>query len=330
VTECFGLPPSGPRTTTLPGLRSQLRGRLIAVARLVLTFAVFGYLFTRIEVPALAASLERIPTWAALASLSAQLVAVLCGVLRWRVLARSAGALYLPRWSESVRQYLVGMFYNLLPGAVGGDVLRGYETRRYFDESTAVRSVGVVFIERVCGFAGLLVLASSATLARERVNGAVLVYSAIGLSAALLAVFALAIGRRVSARLPAKLARMASSLPALENPLALLTALALSVLVHALVAATGYVVLVALTPVGFAEGMSIFPLGTLAAFFPLTIAGAGARDTALVVLLSEIGVSRADALATSLSMLACGVVVAGIGGIVQLKSKRFADPAPSP
>jgi uncharacterized membrane protein YbhN (UPF0104 family) len=307
------------------GARSKWRASLSVALRVIVTVGVFGYLFTRIDMREVGAAFGRIPAWAAATALGSQCLAVLCGVLRWRVLARAARALYLPSWPECIRQYLVAMFYNLLPGALGGDVLRGYATRKYFEEGAAVRSVGVVFVERVCGFAGLLVLAASATLTRAQANRLVLLYSGLGLCAAFGAVIALALGRRVRDKLPAVLARHAASLPEVESPRALGAALVLSVLTHALLAVTGYSVLVSLTPVSLGDGMSIFPLGTLAAYFPLTIAGAGARDTALVVLLSELGVSRADALATSLSILACSVIVAALGGLVQLRAKAHDD-----
>jgi uncharacterized membrane protein YbhN (UPF0104 family) len=174
----------------------------------------------------------------------------------------------------------------------------------------------------VCGFAGLLVLAAGATLLSPLARSEVLVYSAFGLCAALGAVAALAIGRRISSRLPARIGKLAAALPEIERPGPLAVALALSVFTHVLVAMTGYAVLAALVPsVSFTEGMAIFPLGTLAAYFPLTVAGAGARDTALVVLLSHVGVSRADALATSLSMLACNLLISGIGGLLQLQAR---------
>jgi uncharacterized membrane protein YbhN (UPF0104 family) len=180
--------------------------------------------------------------------------------------------------------------------------------------------VGVVFVERVCGFAGLLVLAALATLASPLGNRLVLIYSGIGLCAALAAVLAVALGPRVSARLPARLGKLAASLPLIEHPAPMAWALLLSVVIHMAVAMTGFMVIESLAPqITFTEGMAVFPLGTLAAFFPLTVAGAGARDTALVILLGNLGVSRADALATSLSMLACNVVVSAIGGLIQLR-----------
>lgn len=299
--------------------RSRLRFALGILARVLVTALVFGYLFSRIDARAVTASVRRIPATAALASVVSLMVAVVTSCVRWRALLRAGGARSLPSWGESIRLYLVAMFYNLLPGAVGGDVYRGYATRQCFADGAAMRSVGVVFVERVCGFAGLLLLAAGATLLSPLADREVLFYSGLGLCAALGVVIALAIGRRISGSLPVRIGNIAAKLPEIE-PLPLVIALVLSVVTHVLVAMTGYAVLAALAPsVGFTEGMAIFPLGTLAAYFPLTVAGAGARDTALVVLLGHLQVARADALATSLSMLACNLLVSGLGGLLQLR-----------
>jgi len=302
--------------------RSKLRLLLGTFARVAVTALVFGYLFSHIDGRAVTDSVSRIPASVALASVGSLLFGVATGVVRWRVLLVAAGARSLPGWLETLRIYFIGLFYNLLPGAVGGDVYRGYATRSCFETGGATRSVGVVFVERVCGFAGLLVLAAVATFASPLGNPLVLLYSGFGLCAALGAVAVVALGRRLSARLPGQLGKLAASLPIIEHPAPLAWALALSVLTHIAVSMTGFVVIDCLAPqITFVEGMAVFPLGTLAAFFPLTVAGAGARDTALVVLLGSMGISRADALATSLSMLACNLVVSGIGGLVQLRGR---------
>ena len=63
--------------------------------------------------------------------------------------------------------------------------------------------------------------------------------------------------------------------------------------------------------------MVVFPLSVVATYFPLTVAGAGARETALVVLFARYGVDRADALASSLALLAITLGLAALGGLVQ-------------
>ncbi|MEY4515331.1 MAG: hypothetical protein RLZZ450_7453 [Pseudomonadota bacterium] len=298
--------------------RSRARIALGIFARLAITGLVFGFLFTRIDASAVAGAVERIPLLTLLAALASLLFSMGTGVVRWRALLVAYGAVSIPPWKESIRLYWVAMFYNLLPGAVGGDVYRGYSTRHFFADGAAARSVSVVFVERVFGFAGLLMLAAAATVVSPAADRQVLFYSGIGLCAAFGAVVTITIGRRVASYLPGPLAKLAGSLPSIERFGPFVFAIALSVMTHVVISYAGHVLIHSLAPsVTFNDSMSIFPIGTLAAYFPLTVAGAGARDTALVVLFAKLGVARENALATSLCLLACNLLVSGFGGLLQ-------------
>ena len=145
-----------------------------------------------------------------------------------------------------------------------------------------------------------------------------LFYSGIGLCAACGAVLTIAIGRRIARFLPGPLAKLAGSLPSIERPAPFVFAIALSVVTHVAVSMSGHVLIHSLASnVTLNDSMSIFPIGTLAAYFPLTVAGAGARDTALVVLFAKLGIARENALATSLCLLGCNLLVSGFGGLLQ-------------
>ncbi|MDB4977053.1 MAG: hypothetical protein JWN48_5394 [Myxococcaceae bacterium] len=311
-------PPTAPRSRT--------RIALGIVARIAITALVFGLLFTRIDAAALGRAAARIPVLSMAGSVLALFLAMLTGLVRWRALLSAYGALRHPGWLESLRLYWVSMFYNLLPGAVGGDVYRGYETRHFFADAATTRSMSVVFVERVFGFAGLLVLAAAATVLGPLADREVLLYSGLGLCAALGAVLTITVGRRVAHLLPAALAKLAASLPTIERAGPFAFAFVMSIVTHVLVSLSGHVLIHSLArDVTLNDSMSIFPLGTLAAYFPLTMAGAGARDTALVVLFEKIGIAREEALATSLSLLCCTLLVSGAGGLWQLRGRTSAQ-----
>jgi uncharacterized membrane protein YbhN (UPF0104 family) len=211
------------------------------------------------------------------------------------------------------------MFYNLLPGAVGGDVYRGYATRALFAESKATRALGVALMERVLGLAGLFALAALAVPLSPFVTSELLLYAALTLGAVALGMAALVWGPRLSARLPALARRPLALLTVVHRPGPLSVALALSIVTHITASMNGYAVVRDLVPnASFGGSMVIFPIGTLASYFPLTIAGAGARDAVLVLLLARIGVGQAHALVTSLAMLACNLIVSTFGGLLQL------------
>lgn len=291
--------------------------------RLAITAAVFAYLLKHIDLAEVGDSLARISPLALLGGIGGAALAIGSGLVRWRVLFDAYGARTCPPFGELARLYMIAQFYNLLPGAIGGDVVRGYATRGYFDDAGAgaVRSVGVVLVDRLLGFLGLLLVASIATLISPLPAREVLTYAGLGLAAALGAVTAMTVARRLADVLPAPLGKLARMLPALKSVPLFGVALLLSLTSHIGVSLAGFAVLAGLAPqVGLLDALVIFPIGALAAYFPLTFAGAGARDAALIFLAGQFGVARADALAASLSLLMLQLSIAAIGGLVNLKS----------
>jgi hypothetical protein len=70
--------------------------------------------------------------------------------------------------------------------------------------------------------------------------------------------------------------------------------------------------------VRFADSTVVMPVVTVASFFPLTIAGAGAREAALVGAYALVGVPEPKALAAAISLFAVMLVLAASGGLVNL------------
>jgi hypothetical protein len=66
------------------------------------------------------------------------------------------------------------------------------------------------------------------------------------------------------------------------------------------------------------DSLVAMPLAAAAAFFPFTIAGAGARDLAMVTLYVSLGYPREVALAGSFALLFTTLITAGLGGLLQL------------
>ena len=167
---------SGFIDTFRPSVHSALRmastlvaksARGTAIRRLVqiaATVAVLAYLLFSIDAGAVVKSVRAIPTGALLGSLGLLYFAVGIGLFRWMVLLRAYGAQRMPSYLEAVRVFCGALFYNLLPGAVGGDLYRAYVTRHCFDEGGLARSGSVVFVDRVLGFSALLMLVGAASL----------------------------------------------------------------------------------------------------------------------------------------------------------------------
>lgn len=308
---------------------SSLRRILTGLGlRLAVTAGVFAFMLLKFVDPSeFAASLARISPLAMLGAAAGAVIAIGSGLLRWRLLFGAYGARTMPAWSELTRLYLIAQFYNTLPGAIGGDVVRGYATRRYFDDAGggAVRSVGVVLVDRLLGLLGLLLVASGATLSSKLPAAVdaqkVLICAVLGLAGALGAVTAMTVARRLADVLPPRLGKVARTLPELASAPLFGVAVLLSLTSHIGVSLAGYAILADLTPqVGLREALMIFPLSALAVFFPFTLAGAGARELALSVLCAPFGVEKADAIATGTALFILQLTIAAIGGLVNLKS----------
>ncbi len=302
---------------------SKLRGRLMWALKVVGTIAGFAYVASRVSPAEVGAAIGRVSPWAFLGACALTAVNLGVGAARWRILLKAYGAPHPPSLAHLARAYLVGFFYNnYLPGGLGGDLVRGVLTRAAFGERGTTASMTVVLVERVLGLSGLLLVVSTATLIRPlRGTESVLPFSGLLLLAAASAVVAIAAGRRFAPHLPGRLGQMAASLPAIEHPAPFVGALLMSLITQALVAMTGWVLMASLTGgrVGPGDALVLVPLAMATAYFPLSVGGAGAREAAFVALgVSALGMSEADALASSLLLWFSQLAMAALGGVVQL------------
>lgn len=245
------------------------------------------------------------------------------GAARWRVLLAAYGAPKRPPLARLAKVYLVGFFYNnFYPGGLGGDVVRAIVTRESFGERGTAASLTVVFVERVLGLSGLLLLVSVTYVIRP-IPGTegVLPWSAAGLSLAAGGVISLALGRRIAPFFPKKIGTILASLPVIERAAPFAIALGMSLVTQALVAVTGWLLMASVSqvPVTFMDALVLVPLAMAAAFFPLSVGGAGVREVAFIGLAgAALSMSEADATAVSLLIWFTQLSIGALGGIVQL------------
>ena len=291
--------------------------------KIAVTVGAFIYIGSIVELDELTASLSRVSALAMLGACAASVINICVGAVRWRYLLSAYGAPSRPPLRRMIRLYWVGLFYNTyLPGGVGGDVVRGVVTRDSFGEAGAASSVTVVFVERVLGLTGLLLLVATTYLIRplEGTDG-ILPFCLLGLVMAGAAVSAVAAARRIAPRLPGPLGRFAARLPAIVDHGPFSLALLLSLLTQALAAVTGWCFLASISDgaITLPDALVVVPLGMAAAFFPLSIGGAGVREGAFIWLCtSAFSMSRSDALAVSLLIWVSQLLVALPGGLAQL------------
>lgn len=293
--------------------------RLLQVAA---TVVVFASLFRLVDPNELALNLRRAPWWSLPAGLASMTLVLSIAAVRWNALLKAYGASARPPVVRLFQLHVIGMLYNMLPGAVGGDVLRGIVTRTAFTEARATTGLAIVLVERIVGLAGLILLACSMLVLRP-IAGIKIAWTlaALGLLASAAAIIAIALGQRLARYLPGRLAALARSLPPIVHSRWLLVAVLWSLASQALVGVTAHVFVVGLdTDVALADSLTLAPMAFAATYFPLTVGGAGTRDAAMVALYGSVGVSQSDALAASIQILLAYIVYAIIGALVSWRS----------
>ena len=233
----------------------------------------------------------------ALCALIALGVTLILGVIRWRWILRSL-ALKEPTFLQGLRLYYEGLFYNTFaPGAVGGDLLRAHWLR-IKDPNASQLHYLITLSERIFGLASLTVLAAWAW------GG--MIWSATIFSLGLLFLAALPF--------------IHTSLKSIKSSW-LMAAVSLNILSH-LISFTLYLSLGRSLQIDIPlhAWFETLTLAVLAANLPLSIAGIGPREAALVTLLGAYGIAKSDALALSITALACLALHAIFGGLLHLFS----------
>lgn len=302
----------------------EKRRRHLRWGRIFVTVAAVAYLASRVEPADVLHAFERLSLEAALTALAVVAFGLACGMARWRLLLRAYGAIDVPPWPRIAHLYLVGHFYNTYaPGGVGGDVIRGVAGRKAFgdlDWAGATSGVAVVFIERVIGVSGLLVLATGAYLIWPIPGiGNVGLWATLGLGAAACALIGIAVAPRLAPLLPDKLGKPLRALPRLISIGPFLVAVVLSLIIHSVNIVAGHAIMHSLEPsVTWSQSAVLMPLIGASAFFPFTVGGAGVREAAFAALYGTVGVPEASAYAASLCFWATQLISAGVGGVINL------------
>jgi uncharacterized membrane protein YbhN (UPF0104 family) len=291
-------------------LRLVLAGVLLA---LVLSAADLSQMTVRLD--------ARLAAGAALA-IALLVVAQGISALRWaRILGPGS-----PGWLYMWRLYAVSAFFSLfLPTTIGGDAVRVVALARHQGRSGSV--VASVLLDRAFGVAALVIyLVAGAIVAPEllapiraaahwkgSVASGVAVVGALSIGAGLVSVLV-----RRSAKLRGVLREGIALLSGFRHRSAdFIAAFALGLVVQAAYIAAWMALAAGLR---FTLPLELFllavPLVSLATMLPVTFAGIGVREGALVLLLRGSGTATADVVAFSLLFFGCGLVVGACGGIV--------------
>ncbi|WP_353858950.1 lysylphosphatidylglycerol synthase transmembrane domain-containing protein [Azospirillum formosense] len=301
---------------TLPAGKSG--GRLMLLAKLAVTLAVLGVLGFKADWPSLLARVaDAEPVWMA-AGFLAKLLAVVFAGERWRDALHAAGE-RVSRWL-AIRLMFTSLFFGqVLPGALGGDVVRGWLTYRGGASSTAV--VVALVLDRLLALTGCILLLFLGL--PHLVATAPPSVAWAGPAAVFLLALGLVAGLQVD-RMPlpdflmrppvrAARAQVARLRGALLSRMALV-GLAHSAAVHlcTIVAVIAYAHALDI-PMRPLDALAVVPMTIFAAALPISLNGWGVREGAFVAGFALYGLGATEALALSL-MIGLSVTVSSLPG----------------
>jgi uncharacterized membrane protein YbhN (UPF0104 family) len=303
-----------------PHLRWLLRALVSAAALLILLAFV--------PVPLLSAGIAQAPAHVLLAALLLFVAGHLAAAFKWRLLQGQDSGLPM---LAILRAHFAGVVANLwLPGVIGGDAVRAALALRQTSHLATVAVASVA--DRIIDSAGLLLLSGIGVLLAGARSGRA---SEIVLLSAGAAAAAVAVGAPgyVYLRSRASSDRARRLLDAIDfivkRPGLVGTALAISIGVQV-------TFILVNAGLGRAVGMDApmaawfmaWPLAKLAALAPISVAGIGVREAALVVLMRPFGDSPEAILAAGLLWQAVFIIggLLGWGALLLVPSAPAAGP----
>ncbi|MDE2059294.1 MAG: flippase-like domain-containing protein [candidate division NC10 bacterium] len=308
--------------------------------KLIVSAALLALLLSRTDLQALGTLFRSLRVPIFFGSILLYLLAQLLSTVRWRCLLQ-AEKIHLPFW-RLILLYLEGMFFNLmLPTAIGGDLVRGYQISRLTERREA--SVASILVERLSGFAALAIIACIAIIpAYAYVSDPLIVWLTAGSAAGMIALIASLLSDRLQALffrllLGVGLGRFHDQVHRLYEAVqqywthrpALLLALGLSLVLQSLVITIFYLISQALNlSVPLRYFFLFIPLISVISMLPISVGGLGLREGSAVYLFTRVGLDSAGALSLSLLWFAVTVLCSGLGGIVFLvgHSQHQMDP----
>lgn len=323
----------------------RVKNLIVFVVKLAVAAALIGWLIRSgmLKVGALSVFLDRPILLAADLALFA--FAVMTGTLRWRALLALAGA-EIPL-ARAVQLQMTALFFNVvIPGNVGGDVVKALYVAREEAPHKRTAILLVVFVERLVGLAGLVLVASAVALLRAptlwanaQLRQLAIAVGLLGLCTVVGPVLFVAFMRTAGHRLEAwttgttAIAKLLGRLVAAARLLAsgprnLVTALALSMATHA-GTITFFMVLTRVITgkdVPFSSIATVFPLGVLTMILPIAPAGLGVGHVAFERLFAMIGLSDG---ATVFNVYVVGQLAPCLLGVVPYLALRRSGKLPT-
>ena len=303
--------------------------------KIAISGALIWYFIGKSDLGAVMESLRQVDAATVVAVLALFLAQMVLVAWRWSALLRLVGVGKGFSFHEIVRTVWSATFFNTtLVSSVGGDAFRLWTIVRA--GNPLGKSVNSIFLDRLTALMALMILiAISLPYVMELIADEAAFLSYTLLIAAFLAGFAALfhadrLPRRIQHwRLVRGLANLAADTRRLSLHMDnLLPVAALSLLVHILNIFVVYVLARGLEiGISFLDCFFLVPPVILAMTLPISIAGWGVREGAMIVALGLIGVSQESALVLSI-LFGLGITLAALpGGVIWLFSRNRTVPA---
>lgn len=298
-----------------------MRKALLLIAKAAISGLLLYFALDLVNISTIKERLSQIaPGWIALEFL-VLLIQVLFLTVRWQIIVSHCGtALTLAR---ALHYSIIATFFNqTLPSSVGGDAIRIWLVGKHADWRVAAYSV---FLDRVIGVTALAVLVVAClpwtlALVRDPVGRSALLLIGFGTIAAGLIFVGFAWTRqRILQRwsLTRHIAAAAAvAVKILRTPGSLAPLFAYSIFIHLLTVLAAWC---AARSVGanlsLLYALYLVPPVVLVAVVPISIAGWGVREGAMVATFAYAGLPQSDGLIVSLLFGAGSLAVGIVGGL---------------
>ncbi|MHA1537432.1 MAG: lysylphosphatidylglycerol synthase transmembrane domain-containing protein [Alphaproteobacteria bacterium] len=313
--------------------------------KLILKFAVSAALiwiiFSKIDTEALGAQLARLEVLPVILAALVLWATSLIAAWRWRaVIANMLPAGSQPPGFVRVWRLLwIGLFFNqTLPSAAGGDAMRMWLVRRSGLSNAA--AINSVLIDRISALVGVILLvAISFPLIAGRINddaGIAAIWILLaGCTAAVVVAMVLdrvPLPRRLlEFRIAQGIRQLSTDLRgAMTGRTIAVPIIAASVVIQIMVAAMVYGLGVSLgMPIQLLDCIALVPIIILITMVPISIAGWGVREGAMVAGFGYVGLSPVSALSLSLLFGFINLAISLPGGILWLLQRERAAREPA-
>lgn len=312
------LPPNRPS--------SVWRGRLLFAAKLAVTAGILAILLGQADWGRLSSRLAHATPELLLLGLVAKAMTIPFAAERWRMIGRAVGVRLSP--GLSLRLMMVSLFFGqMLPGALGGDLVRGWLTWRSGQPPAAVATA--LLLDRLAALAGVVLLMVLGLPHLLTVVPWSLAAVVLAMAGSVVVGFAALVHLD---RLPwpaawrhpllTRLLSLAGSMRGALSHRAALVALGHSVAVHLSTIAATLVFAHALAiPISPLDALAVMPFTITMMALPISLAGWGVREGSMVAGFALFGVAGEDALLVSLLIGLSVTLMALPGGLVWLAIK---------